>query len=264
MTVLHLQVEGEKGTVLFANLIDTFRYSLAVLKELDSAISERPRGALDWFVQDLSANGRLAAEIVALPKSGKYEDMSQQVAQQFVFGLDAVEREASVPPYFSEDALGNVEKLAGQLGKGGAIGFGAEISVQTKARITHRASINAGQAIKPKFSAIGSVTGTLEAINLHRTPRFNVYEAVTGAAVRCFFDRDHHLELIKQALGQRVTAYGIIERNAKGDALRLNMRGLDILAEDRELASIRDIYGMDPDFSGPQSTDEYIRWLREA
>lgn len=264
MTVLHLEVEGEKGTVLFASFVDTFRYSLAVLKELDSAISERPRGALDWFVQDLSSNGKLAAEIVAMPKSGKYEDTSQQVAWQFVHGLGAVEQEPGIPPFFSEEAVGNVERLAGPLGKGGALGFGAQIGVRTRTRITHRAAINAGQAIKPKFSAVGSVTGMLESVNLHHKARFNVYEAVTGAAVRCSFERDKHFELIKSALGRRVTAYGVIDRNARGDALRLNMRDLEILPEDRELAAIRDIYGLDPDFTGPQKSDEYVRWLREA
>lgn len=265
MTVLRLHVEGERGTILFKNLVETFSYSLAVLKELDSAISEEPRGALDWFVRDLSANGNLVAEIIALPKSGKYEDKSKQVALRFVDGLGVIEREPGVPPFFSEGALSNVEKLANLLGKGGAMGFGArQIGVRTQARITHRAAINAGQAIKPVFSAVGSVTGMLEAINLHGRPKFNVYEAVTGSAVRCSFDRDKHLELIRRGLGKRVRACGVIYRNARGDALRLDMQDLDILPQDRELACVRDIYGIDPDFTGSQSSDEYVRWLREA
>jgi hypothetical protein len=262
--ILTLEIEGKRGTVMLGSLLDTFKHSLAVLHELDSAISERPRGSLDWYVQDMSANGRLRADIIALPKSGKFEDTSAEVAYRFVNGLELVEREASIPPYFSEDALLNVEKLANQLGRRGAMGFGAEISVKTKAQITRQAAVNAGQAIKPKFVAVGSVTGTLEVISLHGRSTFNVYESVSGAAVRCDFDRDLHLEKVKQALGRRVRAHGVISRNSNGDAVRLAMQDLDILPEDRSLPSIRDIYGIDPQYSGGQKSEEFVRWLREA
>lgn len=264
MSILTLEIEGKKGTVMLSSLLDTFKYSLAVLRELDSAISERPRGSLDWYVYDMSVNGRLRARIVALPRSGKHEDTSEQVAIHFVKGLVAVEREASVPPYFSEEALLNVERLAGQLGRRGAMGFGAEIGVKTKAQITRQAAVNAGQAIKPKFIAVGSVTGMLEAISLHKKPTFNVYDTLTGAAVKCDFDRDVYLESVKQALGHRVRANGIISRNANGNALRLTIQGLEILPDDSKLASISEVYGIDPDFSGAQKSHEYVRWLREA
>lgn len=264
MTKLTLKVDGQRGAVLFQDFLGTFKYSLAILRELDSALSEMPRGVLDWFVEDLSANGQLVASIIAVPRRGKYEDVSGQVASQFIRGLETVEREPGVPPFFSESALGNVEKLALQLGKRGAMGFGAEAGPTETARITHQAGLNAGQAIKPKFTAIGSIAGTLEAINLHNRDRFNVYESATGAAVRCYFNRDRYLDLVKRALGSRVRAYGVISRNARGNALRLDMRDLEILPEDSKLASIKDIYGIAPDFAGDQKSDVYVRWLREA
>ncbi len=264
MTKLTLKVEGERGQVLLQDVLGRFKSSLAILRELDSALSGRPRGALDWYVEDLSANGKLVAEIFSTPKTGKYEDIGPEVTHQFIRGLGVVEQEPGVPPFFSESAVANVERLAAGLGKRGAMGFGAQSTPQESVRITHQAALNAGQAIKPRFKAIGSIAGTLEAISLHNRDRFNVYEAVTGTAVRCYFERDKYLEIVRNALGHRVRAYGVIARNARGDALRLDMRDLEILPEDSKLPTIRDIFGIAPDFTEEMTSCEYVRWLREA
>jgi hypothetical protein len=120
-----------------------------------------------------------------------------------------------------------------------------------------------GTLLGSAHQAIGSVIGRLEAISLHGTPRFNVYDALSQRPVKCeFTPRD--LDTVKDALGRCVVVAGIVYRNAAAQPLRVARPTLTILPLEEELPGVDEIVGADPDFTGGMSTEDYVRHLRDA
>lgn len=262
MARLRLYIDGEAGQVPFGSFIELMNNSLAILRDLDSAISSDPTGTLEWVVTELnlgSASVGIQSRNTKPPK-----DHGREVATRFVGGLEQIEEKGTTPPYFSDFDLRKAQGLARLLERNGAQVFRAiDVDDERTAEITRRTSVNAAQLMAPKHRSIGSVTGRLEMISVRRGPRFSVYEALTRRAVNCRF-KEEMLELVKDALGRRVIASGIIHYNYKGEPIRVELEDLRILPREEELPSPDEILGMAPDFTGDSTTEEFIRRIRDA
>ena len=58
--------------------------------------------------------------------------------------------------------------------------------------------------------------GQLEGLNIHgQDPQFVLYDAVSGRAVRCYFNRDD-LENVKAAIGRKIIVSGRLRRDPAG------------------------------------------------
>ena len=150
------------------------------------------------------------------------------------------------------------------IGKNGATG----IVVSSPTTPTHiatlspKAAVHIDELLPTKYSALGSVEGRMEMISLHATPKFVVYHAITQRAVACKFDREQ-LDKIKDILGVRVNVYGTVSYNAKGEPLRVeDIIDIRLLKEEHELPTIRELHGIDPDFTGGLDSVEYLREMR--
>ncbi|HUA12544.1 MAG TPA: hypothetical protein VMA83_11125 [Solirubrobacteraceae bacterium] len=262
MSRLRLHVEGAPGAVPLDVFVRALNRSRLILDELDVAISATHRRNLTWRIVDLGI-ASADALIEAAPPRGE-PDLPVLVASQFINGLSAVDRptEAVYPAYFSEQALKRVKGIAKDLSPDAATGFTVEdIDRKLSGRVSERAAANVSQLIAPRYSALGSVVGTLEVISIHRKSTYNVYEARTLRAVRCDFD-GADLESVKSALGRRVIVEGTVKRNAHGDAIRVEQPTLTLLPPDEELPPTSAIAGLVPDFTGDIDAGEYVRELR--
>jgi hypothetical protein len=160
-------------------------------------------------------------------------------------------------------ALKHTLELAKLIGHDGATGLVVEDSLG-QAELTPQAAQNIEPLIRPRQVSIGSVEGKLGLIAIHKKPRFRIYEVVTHKAVTCDFNEERFLNLVKEALGQRVVASGTVYSNIKGEPLRVEITGLRILGAPSELPQVDDIGGMDPDLTGALSTAEYIQSIRDG
>jgi hypothetical protein len=128
--------------------------------------------------------------------------------------------------------------------------------------ITHNAVKNLARLLPAASSALGSVEGYLEGINLHRNPRFIVYESRTGKAITCTFGSLELTQKIKDNLQQRVVAFGRVVRNTKGEPLRITLSSIDdlkVFDKDLKVLPFRELRGSDPDFTGDLTTEEFIK-----
>ena len=262
MARLRLYVDGNAQELSFDSFLGVMGNALDVLRDLDSAISSDPDGTLKWVITELglgSATVGIQSVNVKPPT-----DYSSEVAASYVDGLQQIEYEGSTPPYFSDFDLRKTQQLARLLTTNGAWRFRATyVDGQKTAEITSRAGTNAAQLTAPKHRSLGSVTGRLEMISVHRGNRFSVYDALTRRAVGCGFKEDM-LELVKDALGRRVLASGIVQYNFKGEAIRVQLESLEMLPREDELPSPETIRGMAPDFTGDLKTEEFLRRVRDA
>ncbi|MFL5781020.1 MAG: hypothetical protein ACJ760_06900 [Thermoleophilaceae bacterium] len=155
--------------------------------------------------------------------------------------------------------------MAGTLGngKGGPHFEATYVEREASAEVSANTAEHVKRLLVPKSTAIGSIIGRLEVLSLHKGYRFTVFDDVTKRGVRCAF-RPERLEEIKAALPARVRVAGIIHRNAKGQPLRVEKAQLTLLQTEGDLPTIEELVGIDPDFTGDETTDEYVRRLRDA
>jgi hypothetical protein len=265
MSRVRLKLEGEPGQIPLRAFVDILNRARYILSDLDSAISENPRGSLEWYIADLGI-GSAVAEIEARPRDPKGDSrLALMVATNFVTGLDFVEQGEQMPPYFSDVDLGRVRAIAQRLGKPGAkVLEAAHLDGGKKvATVSEKAAVNVSKLLEPRSKTIGSVAGKLEVISVHGPPRFNVYDVLTKRAVRCRFEADR-LSEVAAALGRKVVVTGIVHRNANGDPIRVERPELRVLPDDAELPTTADLVGLVPDLTGDLSAEEHIRRLRDG
>jgi hypothetical protein len=130
------------------------------------------------------------------------------------------------------------------------------------ARIDREAKPHVDRVLAPRYTALGSVTGRLEMISVHLRPKFNVYDIRTRRAVQCRFQPEQ-LDSVKDALGKTVVVTGKIQRNVNGDALRLDVDEIMRWPLAESIPGIEQIYGIDPDFTGRDTTEEHLAMVRD-
>lgn len=265
MTRVRLKIDGEHGDVTLRSFVDILKRAQLILGDLDSAISEDPRGSLEWYITDLEVGSAIAV-IEPRPKGKRTDDrVALMVGANFVQGLKTVEEGETIPPYFSDVDMGRVRAIAQRLGKPGAkvLEVAHLNGGQIAATMTQQSGLNVARLLEPATSGIGSVVGKLEVISVHGPPRFNVYDSATKRAVRCRFDSER-LDEVAAALGKRVSVTGIVHRNANGDPLRVERPELRLLPDDAELPTTRDLIGLVPDLTDGLSAEEHVRRLRNG
>jgi hypothetical protein len=268
MAELDFEIKGKHGEIAASTFERAVAHAVALLREFDSAISGQPRGTLRWYIAGLHSNGNLLvsfqSKVKPTPrKRERTADVSMAVANSFLTGFYDLETKCETPPYLSEFGLQRAEELTSLIGKNGATAF-RFVSSNRTVDVTSKTLENIGKLLPIRRTAIGSVEGKLEAINLHKRPRVLVYHAISKKAVTCEFDPEKFMNQAKDYLGRMVTVFGTLHKNINGDTLRVAVDRLclsdDLRADLSAKAPIE--AEAEPEFANAPSTAEYIRRIR--
>jgi len=261
MATVNLTLRGAPGNISFRSFASAASNAVAILEDLDLAISHEPKGSLEWVVTKL-ATGSLSVTIESRSLI-KTKNFGAETAGAFVFGLEKIEKEGSSPPYLSEFGINNAKKLAALIGHNGVAGI--HVSDEEKsADISHVAFDNIRKITEIREAAIGSVEGTIETLSIHGKPKCIIYQSRTLKAVTCSFVREAWFEKIKDVMGKRVIVSGSIHYNAKGEPQRVQLENIRPVRDRAELPTIEELGGSDPGFTGELSTEDYIKLIRNA
>ncbi len=263
MARLRFQVQGELGNITLAGFMGQINDHLRMLREYDLAISREKKASLEWLITNVST-GSLIIETESRSRLEE-KNFGPEVAKVYVAGWDRIEHKGLSPAYLTEPGMKAARRIVRRIGKDGIEGIvvsGPEQSVT----ISPKASAHMDQLIPVKYRSLGSAEGTLETISIHRGSRFTIYHSRTKKAIRCDIPavEEQLLNYAKEALGRRVHASGRLERNARGEPIRIKAERLRILREREELPTIAELGGKYPDFTGGLTTEEYIRSLRDG
>src|SRR5437016_5326409 len=103
MSRLTFEINGPKHEIAFETFTRATSSVVAILNELDRAISRRKgKGTLVWYVYDLSTNGNLLIEVESKVKGRALrgeaiQDKSGDVANSLVIGFENVESKGISP-----------------------------------------------------------------------------------------------------------------------------------------------------------------------
>ena len=252
-----VSVEGQTPDLLAQPFLDAMGRSLEILKELDASIAMRRRPTLRWAIAHMHIGSPAVMTLRALsPPTGK--DVSQDVVNHYLDGLEMLALGERLPDFFSEDALNAAKRLA-DLTKGNE----RVVIVRTPNRsvqVSQRISVNIDELINRSYISEGSVEGVMEMVTVHDHNYFRVYDAIQGWGVPCYF-RQESLEEVRNGLGKRVSITGRLRSDRLGKPESVQVSAIRILGLE-PLPTPSEIRGIAKGMTGGLKAEEYLREVR--
>ena len=258
---LEVRVEGEDGAIPARSFLTVLRTSLDLLDQLEHAANPGAKKAAGWLIAELRN-----ASAAALLRPADTTD--EETAMRLVDGITQLREREELPPYFSPDIAAGIVKIGKQARVTGVSGVIFTLSAvgdadpRTSERITDAVIENAQRATEATETALGSVSGLLDAINLRRgAHEISLYDQETRRAVRCRFPDELFAE-VQGSLAHKVRAFGELTRNARGQILRMRVDRIESLPDAVNAPTVDELAGIAPWYTGEQSSDDFVRAAR--
>lgn len=258
---MELRVEGPEGHISLEILVKTLSNALALLKSVDSALTDHRGPTLEWFVRDLRT-GSAVAVVESRPLRVRHETADPiEVTSLVIAGASKLVEAGSLPDYFDDAAVKAVGRIAGAV-RGGARGLRLTDSRGSGVYIESAVGKRVKEAQRVVQTVYGSVIGRLDQISVRQGKRFYVKDELSSRSIACVVD-DAQLDAAKQALGKRVLAGGQLRTNRLGDTVSIFLDSLEVLPSDGdEMISILDIVGTG-DWTDGEPAADYIARIRD-
>jgi len=241
----------------FIAQLDTIRVALVSLEE---HLTQTNRSVY-YRVVDLKHSS--PATVVLEPVSdSKSRDVSALVAHRFVDGLKRI-KQGEIPSDFSYEVLESFKKIAGPLKR-----KVSEVTISTdeeRVEVTKSIESDIDRIVGPDEVVLGSICGTLEALNLHAQANiFRIYPVVGPRKVEGHFPNSLRQQAIA-GIDHYVQVHGELrsKRNEKFP-YAINVRDLEVFPDDESLPTILDLKGIAPQATGDMTSEDFVRKLRHG
>lgn len=275
MSDLNFQIFTDNGVVpvpVFKGAVDN---AIFLLNQVDIGLSERTSSVLNWYVDGLETSGdgngngprnlsiHFFSEVrkhIRKPQDLPY-DFAPKVAEEFVDGLNDIETKCETPKFLPENGMERVRKMS-QLLENEVTAFRFTAKDHT-ASITPQAAKNVERLIGKSKTALASISGRLEGMNVHKGLKGLLYHSVTNKVITCEFHVDRIKEVTK-AFGKKVVVTGEVYKNIKGETIRIIDPKLEIVEGKPRFSYQRAKQSslVTPTFADTLSTAEYMRRIR--
>jgi hypothetical protein len=181
-----------------------------LLRDVDYAIyGAKPKHR--WVIHELKSS---APSITLQP------DLSDGHAVQAIgTGLHIVTTGTDhPPPYFTEQVLEDLKRMRRLFGgKSRARSISVSVNYEEAATIRSDIAEKASRILTAGYQNLGSLQGTLGAINVHGTPTVTIWDRVSRAPVRCSIPKsDEWIAHVKTLLAKRVLVTGKVHYFVNG------------------------------------------------
>ncbi|MGH3405889.1 MAG: hypothetical protein ACRDRJ_25840 [Streptosporangiaceae bacterium] len=256
--------------VELARLTKTLSEVRLALAEIDRVYvlrGRRPR----WVVSSLrDYPDSLLVRLTASPTTRRDTSSMLAPAEALVSGVDALQRVPEVPQYYTESTVDRVLKI-GEPGQGVTEVSLATVNGQVEmdyVPVSEPVRQHAREAVRGTETSLGSVAGWLDQMNARRVGKgvlvVSLFDSLTRRAVTGYVPAAMESQ-VHQLWRRRVLARGRVTRNGRGQIVRINVEGFELLPEDdRARASVDELCGIDQDWIDGQDVDEYVREARRA
>lgn len=241
---------------------------LDMLRKIDQNVSQdldaSAAVSVTWVVESIKAGSPVVMTVRAKPRT---DDVPVAVPERIIATATAGLREiasatplSDLPPYFTFPVLEDVNVLV-RPGQSGVTSVTVSTPEQT-IPLAVEADRNLERFLRPVFEHTGSVEGELQMVSVAGgRPRFSVRDPLSGRSIRCTIPRDR-LDDVLRAFGRRVTVFGRVRTNERGDVLSIHMETVQAFPPDDELPSIQQVAGAF-NLTGGRSIGEHLEHLRD-
>lgn len=232
-----------------------------LLQEIDRSVSGKT--SLDWIIIGLRGT---SATLETAPRPIKEDetDRSEEVIKAFLDGIQKIDKTPVRPQHFTDAALDKAKALSSVI-MGGSIDQirvmgSANGSRSPQITITQRVAANVDELVGPRYSAIGSLEGTLEVISIHGAFSFNIYDLLSGTKTRCIC-RHETLEELTSMLGRRILVHGQIRYSAKGQPVSIRVEKVRVLRDRTDLPQVQAVRGLMNQLRDDKTDlGDYLKW----
>lgn len=234
------------------------RSFLLVLRETVHALEamerrepgERPS---KWCITRASKNSPITVAIAS--------DVDEPVTSRFVFAVRTFDSEARMPADVPEPAVQRIRNAVRALNSG-VLSLEFESEAGEKATATPRVAANIDELLGGRtYRERTTLRGVLETLTVRDDGQlFFIRDRVRGRNVRCVIDSVEVLELAKQALGSRVSVWGMAKFNKLGLPISIKVEDFRVLPKDSP--RFDEVPGID--LTGGMDAAEYVRRLRDG
>ncbi len=250
---LSIRVSSSRGAIPLSSFLRIADKALAILNDLEAAISEGEGRSVQWRIAEVSLGSPLTMTLTGEcePDPGIVSD----VTRAYIQGLNCIEQGPEAPPYFSEAALEHAKTIVSVLDE--EITEVAFHAGGLTAAPTRRLAANVA-ALTRTFEDFATFEGRLEMISVHERMTISVYDTLTGERIPCHFKAEH-LPKIKSLLAERVAVQGRATYSRSGRPICLEVEQIVGLRDNDQLPQFRDLEGID--VTGGIEPAEYLRRL---
>ncbi len=251
----HDRDEGRVRAHDFASFLDSV---LACLRQV-----EKLTGAKDQIVYRITDLQQSSAVIAfeAVPVT-EAPDLTQSVISLFARGAQSLERGTSPPEVFDRPTLERFRALAAPLHR-----HVTSIAVETpygNFDISRRIQEAVDKLLGQDVASFDTVSGYLDAVNVHVDAIFFLYPPTGTRGIRCYFSPSNLAE-VKEAITRYVTVTGAFLYHAKETfPVRIDVHELAINPSAEALPRLRSFLGVRPNLTGGLESASYVRSLRDA
>lgn len=259
---IKLIINSPQGLIPLRSLADASKKIFEILLNVDRQISGG-KVTTGWAVKHLKMES--PAELLIVPLEPTITSAPEAIINNSIKGINLLTRTAKRPRFFNDSALEksrelvklidikNIDSIRIENGsKSTSLGYGIVDNVNSLVR-------------KIKEKPIGAIEGRLDMIDIHSGLQIGIYRLLDDRKIRAKFDLEENSEMYSRAkklLGKRIYAMGEIKRNKEGEPIEIKIEKLEEIDESN-LSNIEDIFGLDPDFTGDKSVDEFLREQRD-
>lgn len=234
---LTLSIEGPYLPLAkFRKALDSF---IDLLTEVDRETSDSGNLTVEWSISSITS-GSVHITAVANPVDQEvYQLRPNQVVELIAQGIDQLHNFPIIPVGFSDAALKYVKTFSELIDPNDF----AEIHLESNGwatGIAPRLAGNINEITKTTQKFYGSVEGTLVSISLTGRQSFGIRSSLEEKTIRCYF-KDDMLEMAKEALAQRVYAFGLIRQRVHGEKMNIQVDELKILPQAEHIPTVSEI-----------------------
>ena len=186
------------------------------------------------------------------------------MVDNFFNGLDHIRETQQMPDGYSYEVLDAFKEFTSKPFKN-LSSFDIQREDRQPIAITDEIVSAIEEAVSGEFKNEGSMSGLLEAINIHdSTNKFTIYPLAGAKKIVCHFSSDKMQEAI-DAINQHVCVQGSFKYRSK--ALfphEVEVKEIEVLPPDSELPSLSSLRGLAPNATGDKDSVAFVREIRDA
>lgn len=253
--VLRLGITGELGQMDFETVLNALQGSYELLQRTARRVLGDRADQLRWQLTGLQESSAMT-----LVRATGTEDVSERDIREII---ETYTRDLAHPAErLPEDDIPVLRDLLTQLQRTASGGLLAAIEGSTqrddRVVVEPSAALPMLNVTPPGLHhVIGSVTGTLESINVHGKREASLYNELDRRRVVVSFPEADYTR-VHTALRRRVEVFGVVQEDADGRPIRLRLQDLEVLLNDDQLPSLGSLAGSMPDLTGGGTAEEHL------
>ena len=265
LTVQFVGDPTDKGDVRLGDLIEQLQRIRKALRQTEIGITQQGQPSLEYKIVDLRHASPATFVLQPIPIGPEAVANIPTVIQSFTNELSMIKRERKLLMYPELERLEAYEGIGiRETNRIQKVVIRAARKVVT---IDRKFKKNLSVIIGPDQLADGTISGTLEALNFHKTNRFVLYPILGPQRVQGTFQNSLRPG-VKEAIGNYVTVFGRLRYKAWATFPHgIIAKDIDIHEPDSKLPTLTDLRGsftgrLGPPDLPPMNSAEYVDYLR--